>query len=431
MRKQLIIYTLLFTLLSLGSIHAQDLRITRVKSRTNLSFDINKLYNYNIYERNRWGAGFNLTTPLKYDSRYGTLFQNSFVASVYAAYGTGDHAWKYGTDIGLLFPRSLFRKLSVVYQHDLLRVGSHSFDYYNIFNTTDNSTYFSSHFSGGDRLAANVNLDLRGPFILWLGYDFSRERYLFNAHGFLFPSIYDADAMSYDIFHEIGIDLYWGDHWKFGLLADIIHYNALAAESDPSPDPHYVRFLAQYSNSFGLSDNHGRLSLFAQGGAISDKAPVSRRFDLGGTGSGHYYFNNSFLTVRPNTFMTDAFALVCLRYTMGKSLWHTSFSQPHPFAQLNAMWGTLYGDIADNGYKNVLLGYNQQGQYEYIAITAPSQGLLEPALGIDNLIHWGLFDFGVAAAYQLTPKNSHYHINNFLDKFAVMCVAKLVFEYQL
>ncbi len=57
---------------------------------------------------------------------------------------------------------------------------------------------------------------------------------------------------------------------------------------------------------------------------------------------------------------------------------------------------------------------------------APLDGLLEPCIGIDKLLHWGVLDLGVAAAYQMTPKKTSYHLDNFLDKFAVMCVAKLI-----
>lgn len=406
---------------------AQYLRLTHLNSKTDVSIDANRLYNYNIYERNRWGLGFFLSTPLHYDDRYGYLFQNQFQASVYAGWGSGDHAWKYGASAALAFPRYKFRSINVHYQHDLLRVGSHSFDEYQILNTSDNSSYFSSHYCGVDRVAAVMGIDPSGPSELLLEYSHSRERYLFDASGLLYPNIYNGDTMPYETFNEVGVDLYWGKYWKFGVFADVWrHYDQTLDRYDP-PGIRYIRFLSQYSRKKDLKDNHGQLSIFAQGGfVLLDDVPVSRRFDLSGTGGGYYYFNNSFLTVRPNTFMADAFSMAFVRYTTGRSLWKNALSEPHPFFQLGAVWGMLYGKFVENGTGVYYLGGTQP--HKSIALTAPFKGLMEPCIGIDKLVHWGLIDFGVATAYQITPRNVSYHTDNFFDKFAVICVAKLVFE---
>ncbi len=416
MNKKLIYCALLGFAALVGHCNAQSIRLTRYRSRTNVTLDLNRVYNYNIYERNRWGLGVNLVQPLKYDKRYGTAFQNSFIAAAYAGYGSGDHAWKYGGEAGLVFPRAVLRGFSVYYQHDLLRVGSHSFDEYNIFNTTDNSSYFSSRYAGVDLVALHAQFDIPGPGMLHLGYSHSRERLLFDASGLLYPSIYDDDAMPYETFDEAGLDLYWGDHWKLGVLAGV---------TDRDKAKPYARALAQYSNRLDFGDSVGNLRLFAQGGlTLSDNTPLSRRFDLGGTGGGFYYFNNTFLTVRPNTFAADAFVLASIRFTSGWSPWTTYVSEPHPFVQLNAMWGGLYGNsVVDGTGTYTLYGTEPPG---YIALTAPYAGLVEPCIGINGLLNWGVLDLGVAAACQLTPKNSSYHIDNFWDKFAVMCVAKLI-----
>lgn len=421
MSKKLIICVLICFVAYGMRCNAQYLRLSHLHSRTHVSLDLNRVYNYNNYERNRWGLGVDIRQPLKYDDRYGVLFQNSLIASAYAGYGTGDHTWKYGGTVGLGFPRSVFRQISVCYQHDLLRVGSHSFEEYNIFNTIANSSYFSSRFCGVDRIGVVAQIDIPGPGLLFIDYNHSRERYLFNAKGPLYPALYEEDRMPYDIFNEVGIDLYWGEHWKLGVLADIWHYDDSAIEHDPLLQLHYLRFLAQYSNKIDFKDNHGQLAVFAQGGwMVHDNVPLSRRFDLGGTGGGKYYFYNTFLTVRPNTFLADLFTLASIRYTTGKGLWKNSLSEPHPFVQLNAMWGMQYGKSwSINTYyvNNTEMVFN-----------APFDGLLEPCVGIDKLLHWGMLDLGVAAAYQLTPKKSPYHLDNFLDKFAVMLVAKLIID---
>ena len=260
MNKKLTICILLGFTALIGHCNAQSIRLTSYRSLTNITLDLNRAYNYNIYERNRWGMGIDIIQPLKYDKRYGTLFQNAFLGSAYVGYGTGDHAWKYGGMVGLVFPRSVFRGFDIYYQHDLLRVGSHSFDNYNIFNTTDNSSYFSSRYAGVDCISAHTQIDIPGPAMLHIGYTHSRERLLFDATGLLYPSIYDDDAMPYQTFDEAGIDLYWGDHWKLGVLAGV---------TDGDGTKRYARVLAQYSNRFDFGDKAGSLRPPAVASTIS------------------------------------------------------------------------------------------------------------------------------------------------------------------
>lgn len=428
MRKRLYVFLLCTAMACIGGVaEGQNVRLTKAGSRWNVGLDLNYLYNYNIYEHNRWGAGLYAIAPLKYDKRYGSLFQNMFVASAYAGYGTRDKAMKWGASAGLLFNRWQLRSLTVCYQHDLLRVGAHSFDDYKILNTSNNSTYFSSHYCGVDRVASIVQLDPRGPLKLMVEYNHSRERYLFDGSGLLFPADGD-DAPLYDYYNEVGMDIELGEHWKFGLLANLRREDPDRNLYNIFPGIHYVRFLTQYSNPIALNDKGAKLSIFAQGGIVFDDVPLSRRFDLGGTGGSRYYFNNTFLTVRPNTFMADAFALANIRYTAGFALWKNEVSNPHPFIQLGAMWGGLYGKDVTGGTKTVTIAHTQQGNPVRIAISCPYDGLLEPGLGIDKLLHWGVLDMGVAAAYQLTKKNSPYHLDNFFDKFAVMVVAELIIK---
>ncbi len=426
--KLLIPCLLLYNIVAMPRADAQEVRLTPLHSKTVVSFDLNRLYNYNSYERNRWGVGFKLVTPLKYDTLRGAISQNSFIASTYAGYGTGDHAWKYGGAVGLGFPRSVFKQISICYQHDLLRVGSHSFDEYNILNTSANSSYFSSRFSGVDRIGVVAQIDIPGPGMLYIDYSHSRERYLFDASGPLYPNLYDNDTMPYETFNEVGIDFYLGDHWKFGVLTNIQESqdDVFRINNNPLFSLEYLRFLSQYSNKIKFKNTHGKLSLFAQSGFILGEAPVSRQFDISGTGGGRYYFYNTFLTIRPNNFMADIFTLASIRYTTGWSFWKEDVSEPHPFFQLNALWGMLYGKQIVNGTGIFYL--NDTPPYRAISLTAPYDGLLEPCIGIDRLLRWGLVDLGIATAYQFTPKNSSYHLDNFLDKFAVMCIVRLILD---
>lgn len=439
MRKKLSYSIIALLLLSGAPLRSQNIRFTHLWNHTNISFDLNQLYNYNLYEQNRWGGGFNLTTPLHYDSRYGIDFQNLLSATIYGAYGTGDHAWKYGGGAELRFPRSLIRSVGLNYRHDLDMAGRHSFDSYNILNTTDNSTYFSSRYSMVDRLTAGLTVKLPGKNYLTAEYRHSGERLLFNATNLMYPAIYDADALAKSYYDEAHLRLDYGDHWRFDLLAGHGKYNDCGPFGGITKAGNFWRLVAQYQVAKTFSGNKGSVNFFAQGGTTGGaNTPLSRRFDLSGTGSSFYYFNNTLLTVRPNTFMADAFLFCSFSYTMAKPLWNLNISHPTPFVQLNAVWGTLYGDhVVDGSGIYELMSGNAIASNEFASynglpsafmLTAPSQGLLEPVVGLDKLLRWGVLDLGVAAAYQLTPKNAPYHLDNFLDKFSVMCIAKLVLD---
>ena len=416
MHKRLLQFILLVFFTLIGHSHAQNVSLSHTLGRTRVSLDLDRLYNYNNYERHRWGAGVDWIIPLKYDERYGTLFQNYFITNSYIGYGTGDHGWKYGITAGFVFPRATVSSVSLSYFHDLLRVGDHSLDGYNLLNTVNNSSYFSSRYSEADKITAIAQIELPGPAKLRLGYSYLRERLLFNATNLLFPHIYDDDVLPYQPYNTIGIDLLWGDHIRLGFLTnvgkpdegDILKNNIFSLT--------FIRLLAQYNNKITFKNDHGQMAMFAQGGYVTKRAPITQLFDLGGTGGGKYYFYNTFLTVRPNTFMSNTFAIASIRYTMGRGMWKTTLSEPHPFAQINAMWGMFAGnDKRTQTYAGLLLH-------------APVDGLIEPCLGIDGIVRWGLLDLGVAAAYQMTFKNSYYHIDNFYDKFAVMVIAKLVID---
>lgn len=409
---------------------AQNLRLSHLWSRTTVCFDLNQLYNYNIYEGNRWGAGFNITTPLHFDERYGYDFQNHLYAAANIGWGTGDEAWKWGVDAALRFPRYVFRGVYASYHHDIERIGNHSFISYNIFNTFDNSSYFSSRYSGIDRLTAGIQLDLPGKSFLSLEYRHSAERLLFNSVGPLYPAKYDDEAMPKNYFDEAHVTLSYGKDWLLDLLFGKVQLNGCGPAGDIQLNDHFWRLLMQYSHSFEFKGKWGSLSVFAQAGTTGlEDSPISRRFDLSGAGGSIYYFRNTLLTVRPNTFMADGFLLGSLCYNFGIPLWSLRISKPRPFVQLNAMWGMLYGknekiyDI-QSGH---LIGEDPSyaGLPTAIRLTAPDDGLLEPVVGLDGLLEWGALDVGVAAALQLTPQKAIYHSDNFSDIFSVMAIVKL------
>ncbi|MCR4828048.1 MAG: hypothetical protein K5864_01140 [Bacteroidales bacterium] len=431
MRKRLS-FRILTTILLLATVaEAQNLRLTHVYDKTYIGFDLNRLYDYNLYERNRWGLGFNITTPLHYDNRYGTDYQNSFFGEAYAAWGSGDHGWKYGVRAELRFPRSVFRKAYAGYFHDIEKAGRHNFSSYNIFNTSENTSYTSSNYSEVDRLLAGVGIDLPGKVqLLTVEYRHSAEALLFDGYGnLLYPHKDDSDRRDRNLYDEMRLQFNYGK----GLIVE-----ALGGIEEQSGEG-YWRLLGQYSRKWSI-DSHGTWLLFVQAGITgNDNTPITRRYDLSGTSNSFYYFHNSMLTVPPNAFTADLFTHLCVSYTMCP-LWKSNISSPRCFVQLSAMWGGLWSGDSDNPLCDNGVYLLDNGRHlatpatfdgnTMMALAAPMQGIIEPAAGIENLLHWGYLNIGVAAAYQLTPSKAPYHRTAFADNFAIMAVATISLNSQ-
>lgn len=434
MRKKLYI-CLLFILFSLtkGAV-SQSLFLTRSFGHTTIGFDINSLYNYNIYEGHRVGGSAFVSFPVKNDKRYGSDFQNNFNITGYGAYGLTDKAWKYGGEVEFRMPCNTFRNAFVGFNHDIEIVGQHNFSTYQLLNTISNSGYFSSRFSSIDRLSIGFTLALPHAMSLMTKYRHSREMLLFSSSTLLYPSIFVDEALTPSSFDEVNLrlSLLPSSSSKRGrAIVDIIAGYATPHE-DGASSTLFCRLVAQYEHSFHLGTNNNPLTLFSQAGStILPNTPVSRRFNISGSGGSYYYFNNSFLTVRPNAFMTDIFVILKAHYALSKPLWTLSFSKPKPFIQAAGLWGALRTDksFGECATFDLITGQftspDIMPTHETIMLFAPFQGLAEFAAGIEDLIRWNLIDVGAAVAYKITSKKALYYSDNIFGNLAVMVVAKL------
>lgn len=422
MRKRLSFRILTIILLLATVAEAQNLRLTHVYDKTYIGFDLSRLYDYNMYEHSRWGLGFNATTPLHYNSSYGTDFQNNLYGEIYAARGSADKGWKYGVRAELRYPRNVFRKAYAAYYHDIEKSGKHSFESYNVFNTLENSHYASLNYNEVSRVLAGVGIDLPGKVeLLTVECRHSSEVLLFDGQGMLYPYVDPADRRAHSHYDELRLQIRYGK----GLIVE-----ALGGIEEQSGDS-YMRLLAQYSRLWKL-DGHGTWRLYSQAGLVGDdNTPISRRFDLSGTASSVCYFRNSLLTVPANAFTADMFGHICLSYTF-RPLWKSAISAPQPFVQFNAAWGALWTgkSLTSDGVYYLYDGHRIEAPNSYDGTTmtvlaAPSRGILEPAAGIEYLLRWNYFNVGIAAAYQLTPSDAPYHRTTFADNFALLAVATL------
>src|SRR5574344_385683 len=390
-------------------VEAQSIRYTHLKSSVNLGTDLNYVFNYNLYEKCRWGWQFYLLTPFSADKSLPSNAQRQFYADVYGAYGVGDCAFKYGGQMMLRLPQHGVR-WQAAYRHDIERTGNLHLHGYNLFSTTENSSYFTSRYSMVDRVSGALAVALGHRSDLTTEVRYSREQYLFDNYQLLFPNIASSPALPLPRnFMELHLNATLHRTCTLDLLSGYTNDTL-------NRSPYFARFVFQYTDNH-KSQKEDCFRWWLQGGFATASTPFSRMFDLSGTAFGYYFFNNTFLTVRPNTFGANLYAHACFSYST-PPLWKSRLSNPCVFLQINAMAGALCAN------DNLAATATVDG----ISLQAPTQGVVEPLVGINRLLRWGVLDMGVAAAYQMTPLDAPYHQTQFKNRFAVVGVMTLAVD---
>ena len=394
-RSPILAFFLLLSVVAQG----QYVRLAGSAERTALYFNIDRLWNYNLYEHSRWGGGLRLTV------------RDCFVAEGYVGYGVKDERFKGGLMLDVVKP-ALNRHIYLSGVYDLEAAASRRLQAATLTDIGGLSAFMSSRMAHVERVTAGWRQDIGRRLHLGVALRFSEEERLYNAYGLLYPESYQS-LYSYV---ESVVDIRLNQR----LLLQLI----LGSTEEPvnCEGMSYIRLLAQYSNTFNFKPFC--LHFFAQGGwsdGFDHAVPYSRMFDLGGTWGSPVYFRNSLLTAYPNEFTANAFALVSLRLQTQKPLYkiYNSFynvgSNPVPFVGLNAAWGALWGMNADG-----------QLVWQQLPLQAPHMGVFEPLVGVDGVIRWGMVDYGVSAAYRLTPSQAPYFRSATLDNLTLLLTATII-----
>ena len=399
------------------AVGAQSVRLTPYRAPSALYVDLDRLYNYNRYEHSRFELGLIWVTPSETAER-SKVFIGQWSLNGYAAYGTYDRALKYGGAVSLRLPGRGDVKLCLWGYNDLEAAASRKLEDYHMLAPDYNTGFVASRFVGVKGFAFDVHATPSWRAKYSFGVKQSWEDYRFDDCGLLYPTRNAGEQAPARMHTELRTRMDWNAGVTFLLTAGRqtdTEGGSLAAVGDIPLKEFYLRALAQYDADPGDFGLH----LFGQVGYASAGAPYSRLFDLSGTARSIYFFRNTFLTVRPETFTSNMFAHICLNYTAPMPLWQTSWSQPQPFLQLNAMWGRLHGQDA-SGHVT----------FDGLSLQSPYMGLFEPATGFDGLLRWGYLDFGFGIAYQFCPLSAPYLNEDPLDNFAIGIVATLVFDKQ-
>ncbi len=370
-----------------------------------LYLDLDRVYNYNQYEKSRWGFG------LRYGYVAGDIdmmpkpagFFDRLSVGAYFGYGYADQRVKWGADAYFWTDLRRQGKVYAAYFHDLTPEATRTMNNYNLINFNASGSFMNRLFSDTRRLTAGYSTRLTGHETLGLELRLSDERKLHDLANIYYPQTdADWDALEHARFAEARL---FFEH-DLGLRGELTAgYTTGEWWVDTG---YFLRLLLQYDQVFPV----GRMlnfQVYAQGGLTFNGTPFSRLFNLGGTSGSAILFERSLLTARVDEFFANRFVLTCLRFGFSRPLF-TYKSQllqvglaPRPFVLLDAAWGEM----------------------EKFPNASPDKGIAEVGAGIDGIMRWGQVDWGLAVAYRLTPEDAYYHLPESRDNVTIVLTASL------
>lgn len=394
MRKFAVILLLLCTSLNLW---AQYLPLYTDKDYA-LYLNLGSAYQFNLYEHSRAEANFYFVTP------NGAQNKKQLQVSAYGAYGFFDQGFKYGAQVAVQNPGACQWRPYISFRDDISQAGSIRLDNYELLSPEYNVSFVASYFSRIRELQVGISGLPAAPFTsgtlatltLTANARYIREWNLFDEFGLLYPNLHPEEKPDHFTDYLEGHMLLQWNGWSLDIQGGAYKDNHESL---------YIRTIVQYNRRHDLTKK-AYLRLFGQMGWVSQGASSTRRFDLSGTRGTYYYFYNSLLTVRPNFFYADHFFRTSAAFYPFGKVWDFELSHPEPFVQL----GAAYAPAALN------MGLDPD---TYLA-------LLEPAIGIDGILRWGVLDLGVAFAYQLAPTTAFNYNPEPYNNYALTFIAKLI-----
>ncbi len=368
-----------------------------------VSWDLDKVLNYNGYENFRLGAGLHTNDEI------------SKVVSVggYGAYGTRDNAFKYGGDVSFLFNPYSHLRLTCAYKNDVVEAGGVLF--YNDQHFLSTETYHDYFVNNMDKLIEekiSLSFDALRYFQFNLFGD-EQMRTVTNSYEYGITDIVNSSESTafynqYQ-FTELGIKMRFAFGEKFlkGLgnmislgtkypivWANITHGfdNLLNGEFD------YTRYDLKILKVFKIPEA-GSTSIELIGGYVDGNVPYTLLYN--GNASFIQYsvaVDNSFETMRINEFLSSRYASVFLSHDFESYL----FQWPHFKPHLKLVTHIGFGDLS-----------NPANHY-FFPYKIMDQGYYESGFELNNLLKASFLELGVGAYYRYGP----YTLPNMSDNFA-------------
>jgi len=378
------------------------------------NIDLNRILNYNGYEKFRLGMGLHTNDEV-----------SKFVSvGGYGAYGTGDKAFKYGGDVGFIFDPYNHVKLDFSYQQDVIGAGITSFynnqsllsteNYYNYFiNNMDKMQkemasfsfdalrYFQFNIFGDEQLRTTTNSYQYG--ISNDNVTVLTNQYWFTEAGVQFRFAYKENFMKSPLgMISLGTKypIVWGNISQ--------GFNNLL-----NGGYQYTKYDLKISKDFKIP-LAGYSSIAALAGYVQGNVPYTLLYDGKGSYQDFTFKNlplavdNSFETMRLNEFLSNRYVNLFYSHNFQAFLFHSNHFKPELKLVFHAGWGSLA---------------NPENQFG-ITYKTMDKGYYEPGMEINNLLKTSFLHIGMGGYYRCGP----YSFSTPSDNLAVKLTITTSFE---
>ncbi len=369
-----------------------------------LNMDLNKIINFNGYEKIRLGMGFHTNDEVS----------RIFSIGGYGAYGTGDKAFKYGGDIGFVFDPYNHVKLDFAYQQDVIGAGVVGFYNDNSQNLLSTEYYYNYFINNMDKIQKET-VSLTFDALRYFQFDlFGDEqiRTVTNSYEFGITNDNLTVLSNQYWFTEAGVGFRFAYRENFvkgpmgmislGTKYPIVWGNITQGfNSLLNGEYEYTKYDLKISKVFKIPlAGYSSIELLA--GYVQGNIPYSVLYDARGT---YQQFtlgvDNSFEAMRLNEFLSNRYVNLFYSHSFQSFLFRSGHFRPELKLLSSAGWGTLANPASQYGitYKTMDKGYYESG------------------MEIDNLYKSSFTSLGVGGYYRYGPYAFSKPMDNFAFKF--------------
>jgi hypothetical protein len=360
------------------------------------NIDLKRVFNYNAYEKYRFGLGIETSEKLIKPLLFG----------VYFGYGTGDKTFKYGGYSTLFLNRKTETKLNLYIQSDVSEVGATKpFFSPGLFSNESLRYLFVSNMAMQEKYGATFSTTIRSNMGIQLDV---------NRHNLNFNNDYQYNGLS--TFNALETSLIWS--WNIREKVNLIGnqrvsmgtiYPRLQVQFDRGWIPtDYIEFLSYSRLNLSISQNVtvigiGKLSWSFKGGIANGNVPLNYFFALQASRQNwSVSVPNSFETVGVNEFYHKKSASVFTRFTFNAIRTKAKWNQP----QFGFHYAYGIGEFENK------LEHN-------IEFKSMNKGLHEAGIFLNGLLTSGNSSIGLGSFYRFGYYSNEDWKKNIVPKIVV------------
>ena len=360
------------------------------------NIDLKRVFNYNAYEKYRFGLGIETSEKLIKPLLFGAYF----------GYGTGDKTFKYGGYSTLFLNRKTGTKLNLYVQSDVSEVGATKPFFSPVLFSNESLRYlFVSNMAMQEKYGATFSTTIRSNMGIQLDV---------NRHNLNFKNGYQYNGLS--TFNALETSLIWS--WNIREKVNLIgnqrvsmgtNYPRLQVQFDRGWIPtDYTDFLSYSRLNLSISQNVtvigiGKLSWSFKGGMANGNVPLNYFFALQASRQNwSVSVPNSFETVGVNEFYHKKSASVFARFTFNAIRTKAKWNQP----QFGFHYAYGIGEFENKSEHN-------------IEFKSMDKGLHEAGIFLNGLLTSGNSSIGLGSFYRFGYYSNEDWKKNIVPKIVV------------